>query len=166
LGYDLKREIRIISSGKIITGFDLVRALAMGADMCNSARAMMLALGCIQALECNKNTCPTGITTQDPNLTAGLVPEEKSVRIANYHGETVKSVAELIAAAGLFASGDLRRWHINRRTSMVDVSRYDDIYPYPEAGCLLRSEPPDSMRRDFDEATADTFAASCQLVLP
>ncbi|MBT5055151.1 MAG: FMN-binding glutamate synthase family protein, partial [Gemmatimonadetes bacterium] len=166
LGYGLRKDIRVIASGKILSGFDLVRALAIGADMCSSARAMMLALGCIQALECNKNTCPTGITTQDPNLTAGLVPEDKKVRVANYHGETVKSVAELIAAAGLFTSEDLRRWHINRRISMTEVARFDDIYPYPETGCLLRNDPPPSMKRDFEEATADTFAASCQLVMP
>ncbi len=166
IGFDLKEDIRLICSGKILSGFDVVRAVALGADMCNSARAMMLALGCIQALECNKNSCPTGITTQDPNLTAGLVPALKETRVANYHDETVKSAAELIAAAGLFASEDLRRWHINRRTSMTEVARFDDIYPYPETGCLLRNNPPPAMKRDFEEATADTFAASCQLVMP
>jgi len=166
MGFDLKKDIRVIASGKMITGFDIVRALALGADMANSARAMMLALGCIQALECNRNTCPTGIATQDPNLMAGLVVSDKRVRVANYHAETVKSVAELLAAAGLTASQDLRRWHVFRRCSMQQIVRYDELYPYPEAGCLLRGEPPERMRRDFEEASADTFAASCQLSLP
>lgn len=166
MGFDLKRDIRVIASGKMITGFDIVRALALGADMANSARAMMLALGCIQALECNKNTCPTGIATQDSNLMEGLVVSNKRVRVANYHAETVKSVAELLAAAGLMTTGDLRRWHILRRCSMQQVKRYDELYPYVEPGCLHRGEPPEWMQRDFDEASADTFAASCQLALP
>jgi glutamate synthase domain-containing protein 2 len=102
----------------------------------------------------------------------GILPAGKNtpfiakVRVSNYHGETVKSVAELIAAAGLFTSQDLRRWHINRRISMTKVARFDDIHPYPETGCLLRDNPPPSMKRFFEEATADPFAASCQLGMP
>ena len=95
VGFDLKKDIRVIASGKILTGFHLLRALAMGADMSNTARGMMLALGCIQALECNKNNCPTGITTQNTQLMAGLVVSNKRQRVANYHHQTVKSVAEL-----------------------------------------------------------------------
>ncbi len=162
IGFDLKDHIRLIASGKLISGFHMVRALALGADMCNAARAMMLALGCIQALECNKNSCPTGIATQDPQLMAGLVPATKAQRVANYHRETVKSIAELLAAAGLSQPGDLRRWHIYRRCSMQTVCRLDDIYPYPARGCLLRDEPPEWMRRDVAEATSRTFSPSCQ----
>ena len=75
-GYDLKKDIKLIASGKIFSGFHMARALALGADLCNSARAMMLALGCIQALECNINTCPTGVATQDRSLAKGLVVGE------------------------------------------------------------------------------------------
>ncbi|MFC1526053.1 FMN-binding glutamate synthase family protein [Candidatus Latescibacterota bacterium] len=165
-GFDLKKDIRVIASGKVITGFHIVRALALGADMTNSARAMMLALGCIQALECNRNTCPTGIATQDPNLMAGLVVSDKRARVSNFHGETVKSVAELLAAAGLSGTQELRRGHIYRRCSMHQVCRYDELYPYTEVGCLLHGEPPEGMRRDFEEASADAFSANCQPARP
>ena len=93
-GFGIKDEIKIIASGKVISGFDIIRCLSIGADLCNSARGMMFALGCIQALECHTNTCPTGVATQDPKLTKGLVPEEKSIRVARYQHETVKSAME------------------------------------------------------------------------
>ena len=100
-GFGIKNEVKIIASGKVITGFDIIKCLSIGADVCNSARGMMFALGCIQALECHKNTCPTGVATQDPRLTKGLVPEEKSIRVARFQHETVKSAMELMASAGL-----------------------------------------------------------------
>src|SRR5690606_35508956 len=90
-GLDLRHHIRIIASGKITSGFHLVRAMALGADTCNSARAMMMAVGCIQALQCNTNKCPTGVATQDPQLTVGLVVDDKKTRVANYHRSTVKN---------------------------------------------------------------------------
>src|SRR5690606_30302200 len=94
-GFDIRQHIKIIASGKILTGVQMARAIALGADLCYSARAMMMAIGCIQALECNKNTCPTGVATQDPQLTAGLVVDDKKVRVANYHKHTVESFVEL-----------------------------------------------------------------------
>ena len=157
IGFDLRDDIRIVASGKIITGFHIARAIALGADMASSARGMMLALGCIQALECNNNTCPTGITTQDPNLVAGLVVADKRDRVAHFHRHTVEAVAELMAAAGLRNTKELRRRHIFRRCSQSQVLRYDEIYPYPEKGCLLRGEPPKGMRTSFSEASAESF---------
>jgi glutamate synthase domain-containing protein 2 len=100
VGFDLKKDIRVIAAGKVLTGFHIVRLLAMGADICNSARGMMLALGCIQSLECNKNTCPTGVATQNPDLYKGLVITDKTQRVANFHKATVHSAIELLAAAG------------------------------------------------------------------
>ena len=91
VGFDLKKEVRVIAAGKVLTGFHLVRLLGLGADLCNSARGMMLALGCIQSLECNKNTCPTGVATQDPDLYEGLVVADKTQRVANFHQATVHS---------------------------------------------------------------------------
>jgi hypothetical protein len=80
-GAGLRDRVRVVAAGKILTGFGVVRTLALGADTCNAARAMMFALGCIQALKCNSNACPTGVTTQNPELTAGLVPEDKALRV-------------------------------------------------------------------------------------
>src|SRR5690606_5701834 len=83
--YGLKKDIRVIAAGKVFTAFDIFRTLCIGADICNSARGMMLALGCIQALECHRNTCPTGVATNDPRLTRGLVVADKWQRVFNYH---------------------------------------------------------------------------------
>lgn len=127
--HDLKKEIKVIASGKIITGFHLVKNLALGADMANCARSMMFALGCIQALECNNNHCPTGITTQNPSLIIGLDVQDKANRVARYHKETVKSVTELLAAAGLKTPSQLNRSHIYRRINAYKIKSYADIYP-------------------------------------
>ena len=91
VGYDLKDDIKIIASGKIFSGFHMVRAKALGADLCNSARAMMLSVGCIQARECNINTCPTGVATQNKSLMKGIDVYDKAQRVANYHEETIHS---------------------------------------------------------------------------
>jgi glutamate synthase domain-containing protein 2 len=128
--YNLKKDIKLIASGKIFTGFHMARTLALGADLCNSARAMMLAVGCIQALECNTNNCPVGVATQKKSLMKGLVVSDKTTRVFNFHEETVKSLVELLAAAGLEKPGDMNRSLINRRVNMNTILRYDEIYPY------------------------------------
>ena len=138
-GFGFKRDIRIIASGKIITSFHMARAMALGADICNSARPMMMALGCIQSLECNKNTCPTGVATQDRALVRALVVDEKKVRVASYHEETLKGFVELMAAAGLDSGAKLDRTHIYRRVNMREIMRYDEIYP-PVAECCLTED--------------------------
>ena len=140
VGFDLKKDIKIIASGKIFTGFHLFRALALGADICYSARAMMFALGCIQALDCNNNHCPTGVATQDPELVAGLVVSDKKVRIANFQKETVISFVELMAASGLEHTREINRTMVNRRIVMNQTEQYDEIYPYIELGCLLEKD--------------------------
>ena len=137
VGFDLKKEIKIMAAGKIITGFHMARSIALGADVCNSARAMMLSIGCIQALQCNNNTCPVGVATQDKSLMKGLVVEDKAPRAANYHEETIHSFLEMIAASGLDSPNEIKREHINRRVGMNTVAKYNEIYPYIERGCLL-----------------------------
>ena len=150
-GHGLKRDVKIIASGKVIEGFDIVRNLALGADLCASARGMMLALGCIQALECNSNHCPTGITTHDPDLMVGLVVADKAPRVAKFHAETVKCAAELFAAAGFRTPEEAMRHHIFRRTNPTEVRRMDEIFPYIPEGSLLGDDIPaayrDIMRR-------------------
>lgn len=127
---NLKKDIKLIASGKILSAFHIVRVLALGADLCNSARAMMLATGCIQALQCNQNTCPVGVATQNKQLMKGLDIQSKSVRVANFHQETLKSFTELIAAAGLSKPSDITREHVNRRVSATQVVSYAQLYPY------------------------------------
>ena len=107
--YGLKKHITIITSGKIVDAFDILKALCLGADLCNSARAMMIAVGCIQALECHTNACPTGVATNDPSKFKGLVVENKAKRVKNYHEETVKDFLELFSATGSHKLEDLNR---------------------------------------------------------
>lgn len=128
--YNLKKDIRIIASAKIVDGFDIFKALAMGADVCNSARGMMLALGCIQALACHKNTCPAGVATNKPSKVKGLVVEEKWKRVKNYQAETVKDFLGLFSAAGCTSLSDLNRSIINKQIGGKPV-KFTDIYPYP-----------------------------------
>ena len=151
-GFGIRQHVKLIGSGKILSGFHLVRAMALGADMCNSARAMMMALGCIQALVCNTNTCPTGVATQDPQLVAGLVVNDKKVRVANYHEDTVKTFVELLGAAGIENHKQLTRSHIYRRVFMNQVRTFEDIYPSLEAGCMLNGDIPEKYQDDFKRA--------------
>lgn len=157
VGAGLREQIRIICSGKLITGFQLAHKLALGADMLNSARAMMLALGCIHSLKCHTNQCPTGVTTQDPSLVYGLVVEEKYKRVANYHKEALKALVELVGATGLDRPSDLCAHHIYRRVSSTEIMRLDQIYHYIEPGCLLRGEASEDYQRPWDEANAQQF---------
>lgn len=136
-GFDLRKDIRIMASGKIISGFHMARAIALGADICYSARAMMLALGCIQALECHENTCPTGVATQNASLMRGLVVDNKADRVANYHQKTLHSFVELVAATGSMHHSELNRTHIKRRVSVDKVKRFDEIYPTMATGSMI-----------------------------
>ncbi len=156
-GFAVRQDIRIIASGKILTGFHLVKNLALGADLCNSARGMMLALGCVQSLTCNTNHCPTGVATQNPRLYRGLVVTDKTQRVAQFHHKTVHATAEILASAGLQHSSDLTRTHIYRRVDQQMVSRYDQIFPYIKRGCLSENKPPESWKLDMDEASQESF---------
>lgn len=136
-GFGIKDQIKIIASGKVISGFDIVRTLSLGADLCNSARGMMFALGCIQALECHSNTCPTGVATQNPDLMKGLVPKEKSIRVARFQHETVKSAMDLMASAGLAHPDDVTRDVVTTRIDRNKVETFAEIFPELTTGCLL-----------------------------
>jgi hypothetical protein len=119
---------------------------------------MMMALGCIQALECNRNSCPTGVATQDPELVKGLVVADKKVRVANFHKSTIHSFIELLGAAGLESPTQIRRSMINRRISVSEIRRYDELYPYLRTGCLLKEETtPNHWKIYMQEADPNSF---------
>ena len=137
LGYGLRDQIKLIASGKITTGFHMIRAVALGADLCASARGMMMALGCIQALQCNSNSCPVGVATQNKMLMRGLNVADKKERVANFHERTIKSFVELLAAAGIREPSQIERRFINRRVNMTQVKTYEELYPSVEEGSLV-----------------------------
>lgn len=151
-GLGIRKHIKIIASGKITSAFHVARAIALGADACYQARGMKMALGCIQALLCNTNKCPTGITTQDPKLTGGLVPEDKKVRVANYHEKTIKNFVELLGAAGLDKAGNLTRSHIYRRILLNDMITYEELFPSIMSGAMLNGGIPEKYKLDFSFA--------------
>ena len=159
-GFNLKQHIKIIASGKIITGFNILRNIALGADMVNSARAMMMALGCIQALECNKNTCPTGVATQNHELMKGLDIDDKGTRVAKYHRETVNSVIDLLSATGHESLNKLTRSDINKRISEIEVKRFDEIYPEIKEGAFLNGDIPQKLIHEFTIADENKFLST------
>ncbi|MEO9258582.1 MAG: FMN-binding glutamate synthase family protein [Crocinitomicaceae bacterium] len=125
--YDLKKTIKVITATKIFTAFDIFKALCIGADVCNSARGMMLALGCIQAIRCDTNECPTGVTTNNPRLEKGLVVAEKWKRVQNYQRNTVVEFLELLAASGCDSLEQLNRSFIFKKTDKR-WKTYEDEY--------------------------------------
>ena len=157
IGFDLKKEIKVIASGKMITGMDIIKALAMGADLCASARAFMLSMGCIQALQCHKNNCPTGIATQDPMLAKGLVVTDKKQRVANYHSGTLHSFRELLAAAGLDNPVKLSRTYIYQRVNRTEYHRYDEFFPPLRPGELLSPPYPVKLEKYILQSSAEQF---------
>ncbi len=157
IGFDLKKEIKIIASGKVITGMDMIKLLALGADMCASARAFMLSLGCIQALQCHKNNCPSGIATQNSVLSNGLVVTDKKQRVANFHSETLHSFRELLASTGLKSPELLTRTHIYQRVNRTEYHRYDEFFPPLQEGELLNPPYPLNMERYILQSSAEHF---------
>ena len=165
VGFNLKKEITLIAAGKIVSGFDIFKAISLGADVCYSARAMMMAVGCIQALECNHNTCPTGVATQDPNLMKGLDVADKKVRVARYHKETVKAFVELMAAAGLDDPDKINRLHVYQRVDQHLSRSYYKLYPYiPEGSLLTQESIPRGWMQYMSQAVPDSFTARFEMI--
>ncbi len=157
VGAGVREHIRLIASGKVNTGFQIATKVALGADLCNAARAMMFALGCIQALRCNTNQCPTGVATQDPGLVRGLVVEDKSERVARYHKETVRSFLDVLGATGLASPAGLKPWYVMKRVGPGEVLSYHELYPVTEPGGLLTSSVTGPLADAWARARADRF---------
>jgi glutamate synthase domain-containing protein 2 len=157
VGINVRDKIRIICSGKIATGFDLVLRIAQGADICNSARGMMMAIGCVQSKQCNANTCPTGVATQNLRLQRGLVVDEKKHRAVNFQKNTMKSFLEIVGAMGLTNPSDLKPDYIMRRVDAETVKPFNKIYHYLKPGELLGKDIPLSYKEYWELACADRF---------
>ena len=159
VGAGLRETMKIGAAGRIISGFDMARVLAIGADWANSARGFMFALGCVQSLSCNTNHCPTGVATQDAGRQKALVVTDKTERVANFHRLTVGALAEMLAAAGLDHPDQLTPQHMVRRISTTEIRPFAALHTFLESGALLDGGCDDPMYRvNWARASADTFA--------
>jgi glutamate synthase domain-containing protein 2 len=160
VGAGLRDSIRIGASGKIVSAFDMARALALGADWCNSARGFMFALGCIQAQTCHSGNCPTGVTTQDPTRQLALVVPSKAERVKNFHEHTLEALQELMEASGLQTPHDFTPRHIMRRVSETQTLHLSDMVDTLETGALLKDDVSTlpSVFSDWPLTNAKSFA--------
>jgi glutamate synthase domain-containing protein 2 len=157
LGADLRSKIKLGASGKIVSGFDMARAMALGADWCNSARGFMFAVGCLQSQQCHTGRCPTGVATQDKLRQRAIVLSDKSERVANFHKETVKALGALIGAAGLKHPHELRPYHFMRRTGPDRIVSFSELYRFLEPGELLSGTSHSLFLEAWDVATEESF---------
>ncbi|HEU4632832.1 MAG TPA: FMN-binding glutamate synthase family protein [Flavisolibacter sp.] len=139
--YHLSEHIKIIAAGKIITGFDILKALSLGASACYSARGMMLALGCIQALVCDSGRCPVGVATQNPSLYKGLHPADKRVRVANFHAKTIAATKEIMEACAFESSENVHPSKFFRRVNEHEIKSFEQIYFRHEETALKHNLP-------------------------
>ncbi|WP_407662449.1 FMN-binding glutamate synthase family protein [Mycolicibacterium palauense] len=156
VGTGLRERIRVGASGKVASGVDIVSRICQGADFTLSARAMMFAVGCIQALKCHTNHCPTGVTTQDPARARALHVPDKTQRVFQFQRATVASAAQIVASMGLDGFADLGPEMLNRRIETHGTRTYAEIYEWLTPGQLL-DHPPQSWRADWMRACADEF---------
>ena len=140
VGVNLRKRIRIGCAGKIVSAFDIARAMALGADWCNSARGFMFSLGCIQAQHCHTGACPTGVATQDPVRQQALVVPDKISRVASFHQHTLEALRELVQAAGLSHPNQISAAHIVRRMADTEVRLLANLLSTVAPGALLAAE--------------------------
>ncbi len=157
VGTGLRDRIRIGASGKVATGADLVKRMLQGADYTNAARAMMFAVGCIQAQRCHTNTCPTGVTTQDPRRARALDVADKSLRVRRFQEATVRSALQIVASMGLREPAELRPHMLRRRIGPTTVRSYAQLYDWLEPGELL-SGAPQEWNEDWKDSDPDCFS--------
>jgi glutamate synthase domain-containing protein 2 len=158
IGINARDRIMIGASGKVATAFDISRAMALGADWCNSARGFMFALGCIQSLSCHTDRCPTGVTTQDPSRNRALSVPLKTDRVYNFHHATLHALAELIAAAGLDHPQDIRPIHFSQRVSSTEVKSLAQLYPSLRPGELIDGTEDARFKDAWAMARAESFS--------
>lgn len=158
IGIGVRDKVRIIASAKVVTGFDVVEKIALGADMCNMARPMMFAIGCIQAVRCDTNTCPTGVATQDRKRARAVDVDLRQHDVARFHAATIEAFLDLVGALGLASPGELTRAHVFRRIQGGETEQsYDTLFPEPEPGALLKGNVPKKYDAAWTRASATAF---------
>jgi len=158
-GAGIRDQVKLGAAGKVVSAFDIARALALGADWCNSARGFMFAVGCIQAQACHTNHCPIGVATQDPTRQRALDVDDKSQRVARFHRNTLMALGEMTGAAGLEHPSDFLPRHMMMRQSDNSMVQGDQVYGYLPEGYLLDDQSPDynGNKTRWARAQADSF---------
>jgi glutamate synthase domain-containing protein 2 len=159
IGINARDRIKVGAAGKIISAFDIARAMALGADWCNSARGFMFALGCIQSQSCHTDKCPTGVSTQDAVRQRALVVPDKSERVFNFQRATIEALAELVGAAGLDHPTQFSPAHFSRRVSADEVKSFAELYPPLQPGELLAGTGDKRYEVPWAMASAKEFRA-------
>jgi len=157
-GTRLREQIKIGASGKIVSAFGMVRTMSLGADWCNSARGFMFALGCVQSRNCHTNRCPVGVATQDPRRQRALVVEDKAQRVYHFHKNTLKALAEVIAAAGLEHPSELRPYHFYLHSAPNIAIPSNMALDFLEPGELLDGTENPLFKINWALAQAHSFA--------
>ncbi len=162
IGVHLRERISIGAAGKVVSAFDLMRLMALGADWCNAGRGFMMALGCIQAQTCHTGNCPTGVTTQDPVRQQALVVPDKAQRVHNFHRSTLHALQELVQAAGLHHPSEVSAHHIVRRLTDTEVRLLSNLILQVKPGALLGplEEQHNVFRMYWPMASAHSFLAN------
>ena len=164
VGAGLRQHVKIGVAGRIVSAFDMASVLAIGADWCNAARGFMFALGCVQSLSCHTNHCPTGIATQDRLRQRGLVVPDKAERVRRFHQQTVKSLAHMLAAAGLSHPDDLGPHHLVRRVGPTEIRQLVHLHTFLRPGQLLSGECDGFYADSWARASADSFDGAGETV--
>ncbi|MBI1181065.1 MAG: FMN-binding glutamate synthase family protein [Alphaproteobacteria bacterium] len=158
VGSGLRDRVRLGASGKVISGFYLARAMALGADWCNTARGFMFSLGCVQSMRCHTGTCPTGITTQDPVRQRAIIVPNHARRVRNFHHATVEKLTEIVAAAGVDHPSELQPAHLYMRLTPNEIRSAAELYPQLRPGELLDAPEDTPFAQLWATADPDTFA--------
>lgn len=159
VGLNLRDKVKLGAAGRIVSGFDIARTMAIGADWCNSGRGFMFALGCLMAQTCHTGKCPTGVATQDQMRQRALDPEDKAHRVYNFHRNTMTALAEVVGAAGLTHPNQIGPQHIVRRVSINEIALVSSLVKFLKPGDLLENRADHPVYKMFWEmASADSFS--------
>lgn len=157
VGTGLKPQVRIAAAGKVHSGAQMAMAFGLGADWCNSGRAFMFALGCVQSMKCHTDECPTGVATQDAARQRGLVVSDKGERVARFQRQTLAGLREIVVAMGLDNPWQIKPRHIRERANTVRSDSMDRFYTFLEDGILLNDADSTPYARHWNAASADSF---------
>ncbi|WP_434777317.1 FMN-binding glutamate synthase family protein [Neisseria sp. Ec49-e6-T10] len=165
VGAGIRDKIKIGAAGKIISAYDIISTMAIGADWINSARGFMMAVGCIQSQSCHTNKCPTGVATQDPQRQKALVVPDKAERVFNFHKNTLKALSEMVAAAGLEHPAQITAHHVSRRFADGRIQPLSSLYTFIEENALINGSVQDPFyQKMWAAASPESFNADVSVV--